>query len=347
MQVAKGESMGKRERIAKETKGRSTVLIISDVPPVLDKIKEVIEKIDIMPQQVLIEARIMEVNEDTLRDLGFDWGTGSAGVSTLSYTPVDKSSTGTTKADLSASNVGTYDLTPSIFGPKTATLAPYAAGLTLIYRKLSGTQLQAVLTAIEEDVRTNTISAPRILALNNQEASILVGTKYPILRTDIIGTSSAGSSTTLDYYQDIGIQLNVVPQVSTNNYINMVIHPAVTSYTSGSTIGSNSYPIIEVREAETRILMKDGETVVIGGLLKDVKSKGLIGIPILNKIPLLGFLFNRETNDTQKVDLLIFITAHIVKEGEFSPEEIAKLETRLDRGPQAEKAVHKKKRIRQ
>ncbi|MBU3958893.1 MAG: type II and III secretion system protein, partial [Candidatus Omnitrophica bacterium] len=144
----------------------------------------------------------------------------------------------------------------------------------------------------------------------------------------------ANTTTTLDYYQDIGIQLNVVPQIGANNYINMVVHPAVSSYTgTDASITSAKYPVIDIREAETRVLMSDGETVVIGGLLKDIKSKQIVGVPFLSKIPILGFFFRRETIDTQKVDLLIFITAHIVKEDTFSPEEIAKLEERLGRGP--------------
>ena len=89
--------------------------------------------------------------------------------------------------------------------------------------------------------------------------------------------------------------------------------------------------------------MKDGETVVIGGLLKDVKAKGTMGVPFLSKIPLVGPFFRRDTEDNQKIDLLVFISAHIIKEEEFSPEEIAKLEDRLDRGPQ-EKAAYQKRR---
>jgi type II secretory pathway component GspD/PulD (secretin) len=144
------------------------------------------------------------------------------------------------------------------------------------------------------------------MTLSNQEATILVGTRYPILKTEISGTETTTTTVTLDYYQDIGIQLNVVPQVGADNYINMVIHPAVTSYTT--TLGTNAYPIIDTREAETRILMKDGETVVIGGLLKDVKAKETMGIPFLSKIPILGPIFRRDTVDTQKIDLLVFIT---------------------------------------
>jgi type IV pilus assembly protein PilQ len=93
---------------------------------------------------------------------------------------------------------------------------------------------------------------------------------------------------------------------------------------------STNYPIIDVREAQTQVLIKDGETIVIGGLLKDVKSKETTGIPFLSKIPILGGLFRRDTYDTQKVDLLIFITARIIEEGEFTADEIAKLEKGLD-----------------
>ncbi|MFQ5680766.1 MAG: type II secretion system protein GspD, partial [Candidatus Omnitrophota bacterium] len=139
----------------------------------------------------------------------------------------------------------------------------------------------------------------------------------------------------LDEYRDIGIQLNVVPQVSGEDHINLIVHPAVTSFTQtvkaqdsqGVTLAE--YPIIITREADTQILMKDGETVVIGGLLKDVVSEGRQGIPILGKIPILGWLFQRKTHDIEKIDLLIFITAKIVAPGETSPQEIAALEKRM------------------
>jgi len=104
----------------------------------------------------------------------------------------------------------------------------------------------------------------------------------------------------------------------------MVIHPAVTSYTD--TLGTNQYPIIQNREAETRILMNDGETIVIGGLIKDVKTKSVMGIPFLKDLPYVGGMFRRDTYDTQKVELLVFITANIVKESDYNAETIASLE---------------------
>lgn len=344
-----GEELGKRKRVSEVKKGRAKILIISDVPPVLAKLKEVVEKIDIMPQQILIETRIMEVNSDVLKDIGFDWGSGSSGASTYTTAPTDLNLDSNDSFALAGRNLAS-EFTPSLFNPLEGTSTfpgtyPYKAGMELIFKKLTGTQFQVILHALEEKGDSNTLSAPRIMALNNQEASILVGTRYPILKQETTGAGSTAISTvTLDYYQDIGIQLNVVPQIAADNRINMVVHPAVTSYTT--TLGTNAYPIIQTREAETRILMNDGETVVIGGLLKDVKSKQIIGIPFLKDIPFVGGLFRRETDDTQKIDLLIFISARIVKEGEFTAAEIAKLEERLERSnqPEAEAVVRKKKR---
>jgi len=128
-----------------------------------------------------------------------------------------------------------------------------------------------------------------------------------------------------------------VPQINDDGYINMIIHPSVTSSTSSVTANSfasgvttaTSYPIIDVRETQTQILIKDGDTIVIGGLLKDVKTKQTLGVPFISKIPWLGKLFTRELDNVQKVDLLIFITAKIVKDDPvLSGEEL----TRFDQG---------------
>ena len=330
---------------------KSKTLIITDTVSSLDKIRNIIlPQIDKKPKQVLIEAKIMEVNVDKLKDIGLDWGTGSAGATAT--TPVDVAINSKNTKTLAARNLGSA-LTPSIFGPKEDTTSftganPYSAGLELIFKKLTGDQFELILHALQEDVRTNTLSAPRILTLDNQEASILVGFHTPILSSTVsAGTTTEGSTQTqtLDYYQEIGIRLNVVPQVSEEGYINMIIHPSITS-TSSNVIATNiagagtanqfrstvNYPVIDVREAQTQVLMKDGETIVLGGLLKDVKSKEIIGVPILSKLPYVGKLFQRETVDTAKVDLLIFINAHVLKEGELSNEEIAKLEEKMGKG---------------
>jgi len=329
---------------------KSKTIVITDTDAVLDRIKSVIlPQIDRKPKQVLVEARIMEVNRDKLKDIGFDYGTGSSGAtsSTITGVPTGKSN-GQDTSTLGLNSL-VSQISPSNFGAKGSTVGStagtYNTGMNLLFRKLSGTQFSVLVHALEEDVHANTLSAPRILTLDNQEASMLVGYHTPILSSSVTaGTSTEGSTQTqtLDYYQEIGIRLNVVPQVSEEGYINMIIHPSVTSSSSHVTAtniaGSDAttaittevdYPIIDVREAQTQVLMKDGETIVIGGLLKDVKSKSVIGVPFLSKIPFLGKLFTRETEDNSKVDLLIFISAHVIKDEEFSPEEIAELEKRM------------------
>ncbi|MEW6101526.1 MAG: type IV pilus secretin PilQ [Candidatus Omnitrophota bacterium] len=317
-----GGELGKRKRIVEEKLGRSKVLIISDVPPVLDKVKEVVAKIDVQPLQVLIEAKVMEVSRDKLKDIGFDFGTGTTGAESSTISATDGLSSDTEIGGHSLGN----QITPAIFGAKSSSLSMDNTGMKFLLRKVTGTEFEVMIHALEEDVDTNTLSAPKILTLNNQEASILIGTKFPILKTEISGTETAVTQVTLDYYQDIGIQLNVVPQIGINDYINMVVHPVVSTITSSATsITSATYPIIDVREAETRVLMRDNETIVIGGLLKDVKSNQVTGVPFLKDIPFLGFFFRRTTDDVQKIDLLIFLTAKIVREGEFNPEDISRL----------------------
>ena len=328
-----GAELGKRKRTNEDTMSRSKVLIISDIPPAMDKIKKVIEDIDTRPKQILIEAKIMEVDNDFLRDLGVDWGTGSAGAEATSATSTPTFETATLNNDRNpfyeagGRSQGSA-VSPAVFSPLSTIsgVEPFDAGMELVFKRLFGPQFEVVVHALEEDANTNTLSAPHILTLDNQEANILVGTRYPITKSEASAVSENLVTTTLDYYQDVGVQLNVVPQVGANNHINMVVHPAVTSYV----INSSGYPVITTREAETRIMMKDGETVMIGGLLKDVKAKSTIGVPFLSKIPILGFLFRRDTYDTLKVDLLIFITARVVGEEDFSSDKIVSMEERFE-----------------
>ncbi len=323
---------------------KSKTIIITDTDSVIDRIKtDIIPQIDRRPKQVLVEARIMEVNIDKLKDIGFDYGTGSSGAESAGGFSLNTlTKTGTSAATQLGGSLLNSQLTPSNFGAKNSAVGiePFDAGLELLLKKVTGKQFEIMIHALEEDVHVNTLSSPRIVTLDNQEASILVGYHMPILASTLSKDSDTGEvviNQSLGYYQEIGIRLNVVPQVSEEGYINMIIHPSITSSTTnvtassviGNTTISTDYPIIDVRETQTQILMKDGETVVIGGLLKDVQTKGVSGVPFLSKIPFLGALFRRETVDNSKVDLLIFITAHVVTDEEFSSEEIAKIEKRL------------------
>lgn len=346
----------------------SKTLIITDNPSSLDKIRNIIlPQIDIKPQQVLIEARIMEVNSNKLRDLGVDWGLGSTGAEAATAkglkdnaVTVATNSAGDTTAQL-AGNAPVSQFKPGVFTSDFAGINggfPYNMGAQFLFQKLTGWKFEAIVHALEDDVDTNILSAPRILTLDNQEASIMVGYYTPVFKTEqSTNNNSTTSSTitqTLSFYQPIGIKLFVVPQVNQDGYINMIIHPSVTSSTSSvsaqmiasgvTTPVATPYPVIDVRETQTQILLKDGETVVIGGLLKDQAGKDSQGIPFIKDIPLLGGLFRRDTYSKKKADLLIFITARIINEGEYSSEEIAKLQSNLGKDAKQIAAANRKKK---
>ena len=335
-----GSAEATRSRRKRDT-ARSKAVVITDTPTTLDRLEKVLAKVDVLPQQILIETRVMEVNRDLLQDLGLEVGTGSnsttlstssgfvSGTSsrTFSQQSLNKVSGEADQANFGGSALNQF-LTPSVFVPETTGLTALNTGLSLVFRKLRGTQLEVLLHALEEDVRTNTLSAPNVLTLSGQEARILIGEKYPILNTQVSGTTSTTTTTTLDYYQNIGVELFVVPQVSGENYVDMIIHPVVSARTGS--VGTNAYPVLDVREAETQVIIENGDTVVIGGLLKDVKSKSRIGLPFLGKLPLVGPLFSRATTDVAKVDLLIFITAKIIPAGGLSPEETDRLQQQYE-----------------
>ena len=317
---------------AGERRYKSKQVVVTDIPAVLDRISEVIDSIDVMPNQVLIQSRFLEVNRDRLKDIGLEFATGSSGTGTAAVetVPADKDA-GKTRLAIGGQSLGSL-AAPAAFGALASGISktnPFNTGLSLAFQKLSGTQFDVLLHALEEDVHTNTLSAPSIMTLDNQEANILVGTQYPILTSNVTGTTSTTTTTSLDYYQDIGIQLRVVPQIAAEGYINMIVHPAVTSFSStlsarspeGTTLAE--YPIITTREAETQILIKNGETIVIGGLLKDATTKGYHKVPVLGDIPLLGMAFQRRTDDVGKIDLLIFITANIATEAQVATQEPA------------------------
>ena len=350
---AAGETVMKKAEFDPAIK--SKMLVITDTASTLDKIRNIIlPKLDVKPKQVLIETKIIEVNRNKLRDIGLDWGLGSG---TNPARTNDITTQGAGSGTATGGHSGTIattsnPLVPSLFGPATSTILgyqPYNAGAEFVFQKLTGTKFEAVIHALEDDANTNTLSAPSIFTLDNQEASMLVGYHTPILQSTVTAGTSGTNSTitqTLDYYQEIGIRLNVVPQISEEGYINMIIHPSITSSNSNVTATSTAgdadnatttlYPVIDVREVQTQVLLKDGETIVIGGLLKDVKGTEYIGIPILKDLPWVGKLFGRQTTTVTKIDLLIFIKAKIIKEGEYTDEELARLEKRLGQTPKVE-----------
>ena len=159
------------------------------------------------------------------------------------------------------------------------------------------------LQALERENKANIISNPTITTVDNREARILVGQKIPLIVADAAGNAVTQLTT-------IGIQLRVTPHLNTDNKITMDVHPEVSDLSAQSTVQGGV--IINTSEADTRVMVEDGQTAVIGGLIRTNESKFVQGVPILKDIPLIGGLF-RSTNTTkQKRELMILITPHLV-----------------------------------
>lgn len=302
MQSQSGESNLNRGRRKKEQPdlARSKRLVVRDVESVLKAVDQLLAEIDILPSQVMIEARFVEVTADLLRDIGLE---------------VSGAETFTDGKNVFSAGGDTVNSVKPKLWPADSSISPakpYNAGGALFFQQLTELQFSAMLHMVEEDTRANILSQPRILTMNNQEARIIVGEKFPIIQyeQDVTETGvriTAGTS--LDYYERIGIQLAVVPQICDSNFISMIVYPSVTDRQSLI----ETYPVLSTREAETQIMIRSGQTIVIGGLVRDRERKDVIGVPFLRDIPLLGRLFRRDVISNDKVDLLIFLTATIYR----------------------------------
>ncbi|MEI8011113.1 MAG: secretin N-terminal domain-containing protein [Candidatus Omnitrophota bacterium] len=180
----KGESLGKQKRVTGDDAGlRSNVLVVTDIPEVIEKMKEVVKKVDVRPSQVLIETKIIEVKKNKLKDMGIDWATGSSGAEVSDITQSAISSNGEVKSSVGG-HMATSLTAPYGFAPLGGTATnpvtvthPFNLGPEVVFKKLTGTQFEVMAHALEQSAQSNILSAPRILALNNQEVAMWHGPK--------------------------------------------------------------------------------------------------------------------------------------------------------------------------
>lgn len=270
---------------------RTNTIIVQDIPDNVQLIGEVIAKLDKTTPQVLIEARIVETTLNNQENLGIDW---------------------TVKATASGAKRPTiFPFTTHTENKYAPTNIPAAASTEFSYGTLNFTQVQAVLELLKTRTDTNILSNPRIVTVDNQAAKINVGSQYPI-PTYTYNEEQARLQVSGWEYKDIGIIFNVTPHVNNKNYVTLDIEPTITEILDFVTVENTSLPRLSNESAKTRVMVKDGETLVIGGLIKtkitDVKKK----IPILGDIPILGLAFQKREKNIVKTDLLIFLTPRII-----------------------------------
>jgi general secretion pathway protein D len=281
-------------------------------------LENIIKQLDVPRPMVYIEALIMEVNANKDFKLGVEWrglkDTGKvSGVDTgQSAAFIGSGGAGTT------ANPGGYNildtLTTTAF-PGGFTMGIIGAGISI--GGVLFPNIGAVVQAYKSDSEVSILSTPQIMTLDNEEAEINVGSNVPyITRQDTTTTTSAYPVNYSQYeYRDVGVILNITPHINEENFIRLKISQQVTKVVAGvsSDTTKPSTPTTLKRTAKTTVVVKDNETIVIGGLVGDSTQEGIYKVPLLGDIPLLGWLFKTKSKSREKTNLYVFITPHIVR----------------------------------
>jgi len=260
---------------------RTNSVIIRDTWNKVKELEGVIRRMDVPVPQVLIEAEMIEINADDKRNLGLQlsgaWEKGGQVLRAASSFQVNPLS------------------------------------VLMSYGNLKRGQAQALIEALEDRTHGQLLSSPRIVASNGQTAHILIGEKVPYQRQT--SETAAGGIIADVEFVDVGIKLEVTPTVDlADNSIVIDVTPEVSEVMDQAVQG---VPRISTQEAHTRVSVKDGETVVIGGLMRDNKRKTGKSVPLLGRIFLLKYLFSRIENHDERRELIVFITPHIINKEEI------------------------------
>jgi len=287
---------------------RTNVLVIRDLKKNVDEAKALIAALDSPTPQVLIEARIVEVDTTFSRELGVQWGGSwsNYGKTKVGITGIQDSS-GTPNTGQTLSN--TVPFTASGVAPNFAVNLPAAVGLGAgggisfgILR--DNLRLDLSLSALEASGKGRVISSPKVVTLDNKEATIEQGTQIPYSTVSASGTNTQ--------FVDATLSLKVTPHITPDGRVVMKLE---AKNDSQGEVGASGQPAINKKKATTEVLIGDGETAVIGGILQVSRKESEAAVPWLARIPILGYFFRKDTTSSSNRELLIFITPKILKQG--------------------------------
>jgi len=270
-------------------------------------IEGVIRQLDVPRPMVYIEALIMEVSVNKNFNIGVEWrGLKDAG----SLTGLGSNATAIGMAGFTGQSIipQVNSTTGAVSMPAGFSLGVIGAGIQI--GSVLFPNIGAVLQAYQNDSDVSILSTPQLLTLNNEEAEINVGKNVPYITRSDTSTTSPGTTYGQSYeYKDVGVILKITPNINEEQFVRLKIDQQVTKLTGEQT----STPTTLKRTAKTTVVVKDNETVVIGGLIDDSTSTDTYQVPLLGDIPLLGWLFKSRVKGREKSNLFIFITPHIVR----------------------------------
>ena len=279
------------------------IIVVKDYPEQIEKVTEIIKKLDIRPPQVLIEATILRATLNENNALGIDFN-ALAGVDFQ-----DLSSTSTAYENLTIGDVPRAELSRPRAAFRTdfrGGVAPGGLSIGFVFNEIA-----LFIRALESITDVAVLANPKLLVMNKQRGEVMVGNKDGYLTTTI--TETAATQTV--QFIETGTQLVVRPFVATDGYIRLEIHPEDS--TGGVT--ADQLPFETTTECTSNVLVKDGHTIVIGGLFRESTSSNRAQVPIVGNIPILGNLFSRRADVTTREEVIILITPHVIK---HAPDEI-------------------------
>jgi type IV pilus assembly protein PilQ len=282
---------------------RTNTLIVTETARQIEKIAMVIKRLDRTTPQVMIEAKIIKTTLDDNENLGVDWATAlsATGAARPTSFPFRGKNTNTFVSDqfpdlVDVSDGSTTELAESVF----------------TYGTLDATGVSAMLGLLSARNDTKILSNPRIVTLDNRKARIVVGEQFPI-PSYAYSEKTNRLQITGFLYKDIGIVFNVTPQVNNAGFITLSVQPEVSALKgSVSSVDGTTLPLLTNETAETNVMIRDGETLIIAGLIQDEVEEINKKVPFFGDIPFLGKAFQHKSRTENKTDLIIFITPTIV-----------------------------------
>ncbi len=276
----------------------SNSLMIRTAPSNFPLLEETIRALDGRPAQVLFEVSVAEITLGQAQEFGVDWSVLGSTTTVRSGTPI---------------------------APDTTTpIQDFIVRVVTVDRA----DVRAMLRALASTSHVRVLSTPEILALNNREARIVVGSRIPFVASTRLGDFAVDRSV---QYEDVGTTLTIIPTINEDDYVSVQILQEVNALTNQVITAAFDAPVISTREASTRAIIRDGQTVVIGGLIADMQDYVDSGIPFLKDIPLLGNLFKRRSETRIRTELAIFVTPYIVRSDEDADAIRERIRDRMNR----------------
>jgi general secretion pathway protein D len=299
----------------------SNALVITAEPDMMRSLEEVIRQLDVRRAQVLVEAIIVEVFEGDGTTLGVQWANERGGGTQFNNGVVGIGSlaVGINQAQdkVLVDTITTTSNGDTVVVPTEKSQLGDLSGLASLLGGVNGLLLGgvkdgwgAVLQAVSTDTNSNLLATPHLTTMDNEEAFFIVGQEVPIITGSTTGSSNSNPFQSVDR-QEVGIKLKVTPQINEGDAVQLLIEQEVSSVSGATSVDV----IINKREIKTSVIVDDGGTIVLGGLIDDAVQESVSKVPLLGDIPILGNLFKSTSTTVSKRNLMVFIRPTIIRDG--------------------------------